>query len=287
MSGDTSSPEAWPGDRAERWVRLADRLERQLAPVTDLLFAAAELRPGDRVLDVGCGTGPTTRRAAEMVGSEGAVTGLDVSPEMIAAARERGAPVDGASINWVEADAVTWDPAGAHFDVVISQFGVMFFADPDAAFANLARATVAGGRLHAAVWAERSRSPMFDLPLSIALAELERADISVDVPAADAGPYSLSDPQHVEQLLTAAGWADVRWEPRPLQLAVGGGAGPTDAAAGSLEFGPTRIVLDGLDAPLRQTICDAVARVFEDHVENGEVVLDATPVIISARRRSP
>ena len=148
---------------------------------------------------------------------------------------------------------MTWDPGGEQFDVVISQFGVMFFADPDAAFANLARMTVPGGRLHVAVWAERSQSPLFDLPLSIALAELERADVPVEVPAPDAGPYSLSDSQHVENMLTAAGWTDVRWEPRPLRLAVGGGAGPADAAAGSLEFGPTRIVLDGLDDALRRT----------------------------------
>ena len=135
---------------------------------------------------------------------------------------------------------MTWDPGGEQFDAVISQFGVMFFTDPDAAFANFARLTVPGGRLRVVVWAQRSQSPIFDLPLSIALAELERADVTVEVPAPDAGPYSLSDAQHVENMLAAAGWTDVRWEPRPLRLSVGGGAGPADAAAGSLEFGPTR-----------------------------------------------
>ncbi len=87
-------------------------------------------------------------------------------------------------------------------------------------------------------------------------------------------------------MLTAAGWTDVRWEPRPLRLAAGGGAGPTDAAAGSLEFGPTRIVLDGVDDALKRTVCAAVARAFEGHVEDGEVMLLATPVIVSARRRT-
>ena len=280
-----SSPEAWPGDRAERWVRMADRLERQLAPVTDLLFAAARLRPGERVLDVGCGTGPSTRRAAALVGPGGAVTGVDISPEMIAAARQRDGAADRATIRWVQDDVARWD-SGEQFDVVISQFGVMFFENPEAAFANLARMTVDGGRLHAAVWAERSRSPLFDLPLSIALTELARAHVTVEVPAPDAGPYSLSDAEQVENILTAAGWTDVHWEPHPLRLAVGGGAAPIEAAAGSLEFGPTRIVLTDVDESLRRTICSAVARVFEDHVENGEVVLLATPVIVSARRPS-
>lgn len=282
----TPSPaEEWPGDRAERWVRMADRLERQLIPASDLLFAAADLQPGERVLDVGCGTGPTTRRAASLVGRQGSVTGLDISPEMLEAAAARVEPdADGASIQWVQADATTWDPEGASFDVVISQFGVMFFSDPAAAFANLARMTRPGGRLHVAAWAERSKSPIFDLPLTTALAELARGSIPVEVPAPDAGPYSLSDADKVTTMLGGAGWADVRWQEHELRLSLGGGAPPAEAAEGALEFGPTRIVMTGVDPAVRRTVAAAIARAFEDHVENGEVVLLATPVIISARR---
>jgi SAM-dependent methyltransferase len=281
------SPDEWPGDRAERWVRIADRLERQLTPVGDELFAAADLRPGERVLDVGCGTGPTTRRAAALVGPQGSVTGLDIAPEMIAAARAAPAAPDSAPIHWIEADAVTWDPGGERFDAVISQCGVMFFSDPTAAFSNFARITRDGGRLTVAVWAERSRSPLFDLPLSIAVVELNRAGVRPEVPPPDAGAYSLGDGDAVRELLTGAGWSDVSWEPRHLRLAVGGGASPTNAAEGSLEFGPTRIVMAGVDEQLRRTVRDAVARAFADHIENGEVMLDATPVIISARRSIP
>jgi SAM-dependent methyltransferase len=284
---ESTSPDAWPGDRAERWVRMADRLERQLAPVGDLLFTAAQLQPGERVLDVGCGTGPTTRRAAALVGPHGEVAGIDISPEMLVAAR-RADPVgeDAAPIRWVVADAATWDAEGG-FDAVISECGVMFFADPDAAFANLARMAAAGGRFCAAAWAERSQSPVFQLPLSIALAELDRAGVVVEVPSPTAGPYSLGDARQVERMLTATGWTDVRWEAHPMRLPVGGGAAPDEAARGSLEFGPTRTVMEGVTGPLRETVCAAVARAYEDHVEDGEVVLDATPVIISARRRSP
>ena len=280
-----TGPEAWPGDRAARWVAVADRVERQLAPVTDLLLAAAELVPGESVLDVGCGTGPTTRRAAQLVGPDGSVTGVDISPEMLEAAR-RLSGGDGAPIEWVGSDVVVWDPGEARFDAVISQFGVMFFSDPHAAFANLARATVAGGRLCAAVWAHRPHIQLFDLPLTIAFDQLRRAGVTVEAPRPDEGPYSLGDAAHVEQLLTGAGWSDVRWQPHENEFRVGGGAGPVEAATISLEFGPARIVLEGVDDQVRQIVADALAAAFEHHLVDGEVVLGGRLAIISARRSS-
>ncbi|MFI5044430.1 MAG: class I SAM-dependent methyltransferase, partial [Acidimicrobiales bacterium] len=203
--------ENWAGDRASRWVAMADDLEVQLAPVSELLLAAADLGPGERVLDVGCGTGPTTRRAAELVAPDGRVVGADVSDEMIAAASARSGE-GGVAIDWVVADAAIWRPDDP-FDVVISRFGVMFFDDPSAAFANLARGTVPGGRLCVAVWSRRVDSDMFDLPLTVALAALEEAGIAVDPPPDGYGPFSLADPDAVVSMLEAAGWRDAAWTP--------------------------------------------------------------------------
>ena len=99
--------EDWTGERATRWVEMADAVEGQLAPVSDELFAAAGLRPGERVLDVGCGTGPTTRRAAELVAPDGLVVGADVSRRD----DRRGDGTDartGRAIEWVTADVASW-----------------------------------------------------------------------------------------------------------------------------------------------------------------------------------
>src|SRR3954464_10099459 len=100
----------WAGSRAERWVRSHAQLEGQLVPITGMLLAAARLARGERVLDVGCGTGPTTRQAAVAVGPAGTVVGLDIAAPMLAVARD-GAPDGGAArIEWVEADAASWHP---------------------------------------------------------------------------------------------------------------------------------------------------------------------------------
>lgn len=259
---------------------MADGLERQLAPVSQLLFEAAELRPGERVVDVGCGTGPTTRRAAELVGATGAVTGLDVSAEMLAAARE-SAPLAG--IDWVEADATTWDGPSTPFDVVVSRFGVMFFADPAAAFANLARMTAPGGRMRLAVWGSRPASALFELPMSIAVRAVERQGHAPAVPPADGGPFSLGDTTVVEALLTGAGWRAVSCASYVVALPVGGGLGPAEAAAAAMELGPTRVVTELCSESERAEVVEAIADHYASLVDDaGHVVLDGAVVIVSA-----
>lgn len=279
--------EAWEGDRAERWVRMAAGLERQLAPVSDLLFRTVALAPGERVLDVGCGTGPTTRTAAVHVGGGGSVTGIDLVDTMIAAAREEPLPKGGdvAPIQWVAADVTTWDGAESAFDAVISRFGVMFFDDPSAAFANMARVATPGGRLHLAMWADRRRSEIFEVPLRAAIRIItDELGAAPDVPPPDAGPFSLGRPDDVVPLLESAGWVDVVWQPEPVELAIGGGLSPADAAAGSLDLGPVRIVTAELDDALRLKVRDGIADEYAHHIRNGDVVLGGSVIIVSARR---
>jgi SAM-dependent methyltransferase len=274
------------GDRAARWLRQSAGLERQLAPVSDLLFAAAALQPGERVLDVGCGTGPTTRHAAVAVGSGGAVTGLDVAGGLLEAAAS--VPVDGdaAGIEWVEADAVSWTPPADGFDVVISRFGVMFFSDPAAAFANLAAATRPGGRLAVAVWAHRHHSPLFEVPLQAVL-DVRRAH-GLGEPAGlapDGGPFSLGDVAATGALLVGAGWSDVDTREHDIDLLMAGGLDPEAAAAASTDFGPTRLALADLDADLEREAVAAVADRYGDHVDDhGRVVLAGRVIVVTARR---
>jgi len=278
----TATDDRWDGERATRWIRQAEGLERQLAPVSDVLFDRAGLAHGERVLDVGCGTGPTTRQAARLVVPDGVVTGIDVAQEMIAAA-EAGAQ-GAAPIDWIVADVTTWDPGDHRFDVVISRFGVMFFDDPAAAFANLATATVIGGRMHLAVWAERQHSELFEVPLQAGLAELHRRGVARDLPPANSGPFSLGDEPAVRRLLETTGWDDVEWQPHELSFLVGAGMTPAEAAEALLELGPIRVVTAELDEPTKAAVGEAIRDRLELHVDAGQVVLGGRVIAVSARR---
>jgi SAM-dependent methyltransferase len=275
--------DSWSGVRAARWLRQSAGLERQMAPVSDVLFAAAALQPGERVLDVGCGTGPTTRQAAAAVGPDGRVTGIDISVDLLAAAA--AVPTPGAPTEWLRADVTTWDPPAQAYDVVLSRFGVMFFPDPRAAFAHLAEATRAGGRLAIAVWGARTASPMFDVPLRATLDVLAARGIpEPDGLAPDGGPFSLSDPTATAQLLEGAGWRDVRFAEHLLPLPFGG-LDPAGAAEMAADFGPTRVAVEALDEEGRTAAVAAMTSTLAEHVdEQGQVVLDGFVYVVTARR---
>lgn len=273
---------AWDPERVANWLRQAEGLERQLAPVSDVLFEAAALVPGEAVLDVGCGAGPTTRRAAIEVGASGRVTGLDISGDMLAAAAATPAGEGAAPLDWIEADAAAWDPPAATWDVVLSRFGVMFFEDPDAAFAHLAAATAPGGRLAVATWARRDESPLFAVPLHAALGALGRDDPGL---ADDEGPFSLHSPGLLADLLGRTGWTGARTSTHRLALPFGGGVPPAVAAEGALGFGPTRVVTEGIEGDERAAVVEAIAAAFAGHLDGaGHVALTGTVLVTTALR---
>src|SRR5688572_21024309 len=140
---NTSQDQAWNGPEGRHWADHADDLNGEL---TGHLVDAAGIGPGDRVLDIGCGTGASARQAARRaVGGE--VVGIDLSEPMLERAREYAGRDGLTNVRFERGDAQTHPFPAGHFDVAISQFGIMFFADPVAAFANIGRALRPGGRL--------------------------------------------------------------------------------------------------------------------------------------------
>jgi SAM-dependent methyltransferase len=192
---------------AQAWVENQATFDAVFAPVTGAILEAAAIAAGQRVLDVGCGTG-TLLEAGAAAGAD--VVGVDIAEAMAAAARRR---VPEATV--IVADAQTTDlraaAPGAPFDRVVSRFGVMFFEDPEAAFANLRRAAAPGARLAFACWRDLDENPMFSLGSAVLA---DRLDPQPEAPApGEPGPAAFADRDRVRSLLEGAGWARIRVEP--------------------------------------------------------------------------
>jgi SAM-dependent methyltransferase len=219
MSGTESlsyQSDYWNEDGGQRWVRNIDRTERMLTAISAELIDRHGPRPGQRVLDIGCGGGETSAALAEHVGAGGRVLGVDVSAPILEVARRRfaGRP----HLEFLLADAATTGFGGAHFDLLFSRFGVMFFSDPVAAFGNLRRALADGGRLAFVCWRERDANPWTTRAAAAAF-EFIGAPPPPDPQAP--GPFSFADAARVRRILTAAGFDDVRLEPFDLSMSMG------------------------------------------------------------------
>lgn len=272
---NTHQAQAWNGYEGRHWARHQNRYDALNAPLNEPLFAAAGITAGDRVLDVGCGNGATTRLAARTA-RPGRVVGIDLSAPMLAAARASTATENLDNVDYVQGDAQVHDLGTAAFDVAISRAGVMFFADQRAAFGNLGRALRDGGRLaFVSLGAPGAGDEMWQLFGAV------RAH-GTATPDTGPQPDSLADPAHVTAALTDAGFTDIVTE--PLRVPLRWGRDATDATDFLLGWGPVRHWLrDASPAALaaaRTGLQAALAR----HEHPDGVRTWSTCLVTSARR---
>ncbi|HEX4112071.1 MAG TPA: methyltransferase domain-containing protein [Stellaceae bacterium] len=253
----------WRGDGGDRWIGESERTEMMLAPVAARLMAVALPRPGEAVLDVGCGLGPTTIELARQVGPSGRAVGLDLSAAMIAKARQHGAGAG--NLEFIADDAAIHEFPAPFADLLFSRFGVMFFGDPTAAFTNLRKAMRPKGRIVFACWRRLSENPWMLNPLLAAYRHVPRLP-----PASpdDPGPFSLADADRVTRILTAAGFSPPRFTPFDLAVDIAGGGGLEAAVHQSMTIGATSRALqdqsDAVRAAAAQSIRDALAPYLKD-----------------------
>jgi SAM-dependent methyltransferase len=195
--------EFWNSGPGQNWVAFQADLDEQLASITDRLIAACALRPGENALDVGCGAGGTTLALAAAVGPSGHVDGLDISRPLLELAERRARDAGAGNARFLLGDAQDQPLPRGGYDLVTSRFGVMFFADPVAAFRNLCGGLKPGGRIVFLVWAGPESNPWFSLPLQVAVARLgPQPPTPPDAP----GPMAFRDVGRVLGILEAAGF---------------------------------------------------------------------------------
>lgn len=226
--------EYWNSKVGEEWARQADVMDRMLQPMTQPAFDLLNLKPGERVLDIGCGAGATTLKAASYIGDSIAV-GVDISKPLLDLARERAA-AHGANAHFVEADVAAAPLRDAPFDAAFSRFGVMFFDDNAAAFAKIRAAMTPSGRIVFICWRTFKENGWAYAPLA-ALKSLLKSPITPADPDAP-GPFQLQDPEKIKTMLATSGWNDVSITPWDGDVLVGGGGDATSAAAFLLKIGP-------------------------------------------------
>lgn len=266
----------WSRSGGSAWADLQTLMDRLYQPIGEAVADRADPPIGGRVLDVGCGAGATTLDLARRVGPAGRCTGVDISVPLLEAARRRAAAV--ANVGFVEADAQTHDFGEAVFDAVTSRFGVMFFADPDAAFANLKRATKPGGALAFACWRAAADNPLTQIPLEAAAPFLP--DLPPPPPADAPGRFAFADPERVRGILRRSGWTDIEITPldtpTPLSL--------DEMLDLSLKFGVLGTALPQQDEATRDRVRQAVTDRLQVHVQDGIIPMSAACWRVSARR---
>lgn len=280
MSSNDAQRDYWAGDAGRAWVEHQERMDAGLAPVSTLLLAAAAPQPGERVLDIGCGAGETSLALADAVGPGGHVTGADISPLLLSRARERAA--GRTNVAFVEADAQTHAFAG-DADLLFSRFGVMFFADPAAAFRNLATALRPGGRLCFACWRPVAENPWTTVPMQ-ALRPLLPAPAAPPDPLAP-GPFAFADPVRVTGILAQAGFAAIAATPRDFPMMMGRGEDPlADAVRFLRKLGPAAAALREAGPEASEAAKPLLAAALAPHVADGRVSLPGAIWIVTATR---
>lgn len=266
----------WNGPGGAQWLARHDRMEPQLAPLGLVAIEAAAPKPGERAIDIGCGTGPTSIRIADMVGDRGQVLGVDVSEPLIEAARHNAA--GRTNVQFLLGDA-SQHRLEDGFDLLFSRFGVMFFADPVAAFRHLRAALKPGGRLAFVCWRPFKENEWAFLPFMAAMPHLP----PIERPAPNApGPFAFGDGERVKSILHEAGFTDIGI--KPLDRTMTAGSNVEDATMFASDTGPISRVLGDASPEQRQAAVGAIRQMFEKRVAEGKgFELPAACWIVTAR----
>lgn len=267
--------EYWNDSAGAQWVAEQVVMDAMLAKVTASLMLKAAPQSGERVLDIGCGTGETSLIAAD-AGAQ--VTGVDISEPMLGLAKERL----GGRGETILADASEYqDEAG--FDLIMSRFGVMFFDDPNAAFANINSNLKSKGRMCFACWRAPQENDWVIIPM------MAVKPFMPETPEQDPhapGPFALADPDKLNGILDGAGFADISIEPVDIEMVLADEGGVDQAMHFVTKIGPTAKAMSEMDDATKAKMHDALREALLPHEDNGRVALKGAIWIVQANGKA-
>jgi SAM-dependent methyltransferase len=285
MSQETAEPHAipdqieyWNSEAGRAWTARQHSWDTAMKPFSDAALIRAAVEPGEWVIDIGCGCGATTLQLAELVGPKGKVLGVDVSKPMLERAKQRGAgnPV----LSFAEADATTYPFEPGAADLLFSRHGVMFFPEPERAFANRRSALKPNGRVAFSCF----RTPQENGLITTILSAV--APFVPPLPKLgpeDPGPFAFANPERVQRILGAAGFKSVNLEPVDVVSDISNGKGMEEALLNAMEIGPASRALNGASAETKAQAREALRTAFTPLQKDGKVLLGAGIWIVTAR----
>jgi SAM-dependent methyltransferase len=274
----TVGGDEWLGQTGRSWAEQWRRTDRSFGALTERLLRRTREFTFGSVLDIGCGAGELSL-AIGRGRPHCRVIGVDISPQLVDAARERG--THHSNVAFELADAASWMPPGTFApELLISRHGVMFFDDPVAAFAHLREIAGPDAALLFSCFRDREENPFFT--------EVTRLLPEPPAPPADpqaAGPFAFAERSHVENILQKAGWTDVAFEPFDFAMVAGAGADPIEDTVGYFTtIGPAARAARELDKAARETFLDSVRKLARANLREGIVSLRAATWIVTAHR---
>lgn len=272
----------WNEVSGPKWVLLDETINKLIAPLGELALERAAVKPGERVLDSGCGGGRTTLDLAGRVGALGQVVGLDISTPLLDAAEARRAHLNVPNVEFINADAQTHAFSGEPFDLIYSRFGVMFFAEPVEAFRNLRAALRPGGRLVFACWQGMQSNPWMTLALA---AVAQHVELPAPSPPGTPGPFSLAESERIIAILEPAGFVKIHCEPVKSTVDVAAGASLDRTIEFVSQMGPTGALLREASPEVRRAAKQSIREALAPHVQDGRIELGAAIWIVSAEAR--
>lgn len=277
--GNSDQIEYWNGEAGKRWAQDDDTMARLLGPISQALLDHAPLDGCKSALDVGCGGGSQSLMLAQRLGETARVLGVDISEPMLEVARRKAeTPAAGrANLEFLRADASSYAFPPGSFDLLFSRFGVMFFDDPVAAFANMRAALL--GKLAFCCWQAVTDNDWVRIPLKAALQHLPPPE----PPPPDApGPFAFADPNRVKSILESAGFSNVDLHPFSTTLRISEATGLPEAVRELARIGPVSRLLADQPQSVLDTVFPAMEAALQPYFREGALDLQASVWLVTA-----